>query len=186
MEFTYRPLLVWRHTETPEAARRWSPFKAGWQNTMDLLDREIRMLAGTNCIIGAFFRPSDLRQDGLPRADAREPSHPGIELSFDSTHGRLVYATDVCRKWQDNVRSIALGLESLRAVDRFGISQRGEQYAGWLQLETRQASPERGAELVKQHGGLRKALMRTHPDRGGDIRDWHDVQAYREATGATM
>ena len=30
-----------------------------------------------------------------------------------------------------NLRSIALGLKALRAVDRYGVSRRGEQYAGF-------------------------------------------------------
>jgi len=39
---------------------------------------------------------------------------------------------NVCDEdWRHNVRSIALGLEALRAVDRYGISRRGEQYAGF-------------------------------------------------------
>jgi hypothetical protein len=36
--------------------------------------------------------------------------------------------------WQHNVRAIALGLEALRKVDRYGITRRGEQYAGWKAL----------------------------------------------------
>src|SRR5690606_32992952 len=111
-------------------------------------------------------------------------SHPGIEISFDSEHGRLVYATDVCAFWQHNVRSIALGLEALRAVDRFGISQKGQQYAGWLQLGYTDDRVERGKRLVEVAGGLTQARKLHHPDLGGDREDWDALQAYRSQVGA--
>jgi hypothetical protein len=179
---TFRPLPTWPHHATPADKRRSrSTFKASWQNTLDLLDRELRYLKASNVILGANFREQDLRLDGLPRSNAREPVHPGIEISFDSPHGRLVYATDSCERWEHNVRSIALGLEALRAVDRFGITRRGEQYAGWKQLGAGGPSPERGAAIVREHGSVPAALKATHPDHGGDQDDFHAVQAAREA-----
>lgn len=52
--------------------------------------------------------------------------------------GRMVLATDVCEDWQHNVRSIALTLEALRAVDRYGATQ-GRQYAGFAGVLTAKA-----------------------------------------------
>jgi hypothetical protein len=151
---------------------------------LDLLESELRKLGAGSVVIGAAFREQDLRQDGMPRSDARAPSHPGVELSFDSRHGRLVYATDTCLDWQHNVRSIALGLEALRAVDRYGITERGQQYAGFKALPAGDGpSAARGAELIREHGSVRAALMATHPDRDGDPKDFADVQAARELSG---
>lgn len=182
MEVTFRPLPIWPYSDTTPRRSRWT-FKAGWQRTLDLLDRELRHLGAHEVMIGAGFRESDLRLDGLPRADARAPSHPGVELSFDSRHGRLVYGTDTCEYWQHNVRSIALGLEALRAVDRYGITQRGQQYAGFKQLAGTVDAPsaDRGRELIREHGSERAALKATHPDHGGGARDFADVQAARSA-----
>jgi hypothetical protein len=176
---TFRPLPSWPYPPTRNRRSAWA-FRAGWQSTLDLLDRELHYLRGSNVVIGAAFREQDLRLDGLPRSDARAPAHPGIELSFDSHHGRLVYATDVCARWEHNVRSIALGLEALRAVDRYGITRKGEQYAGWKQLTAGGPDSERGRTLIREHGSVRKALMATHPDHGGDPKDFADVQAARE------
>lgn len=179
----FRPIALWPHTSTPAARRRsrWT-FKASWQQTLELLDRELRHLKAREVTIGCGLREQDIRLDGWPRSNAREPAHPGVELSFTTPHGRLVYATDVCERWEHNVRAIALGLEALRAVDRHGITRRGEQYAGFKALPAgdRTASPERGRQLIREHGGVRQALMATHPDRGGDPADFNDVQAARE------
>jgi hypothetical protein len=183
MNVVFRPIAIWPHAETPNYKRRGpATFKASWQNTLDLLDRELRHLKARNVILGAGFREQDLRLDGLPRSNAKTPLHPGIEISFDSPHGRLVYATDSCVRWEHNVRSVALGLEALRAVDRFGITKRGEQYAGWKQLGAGASSDvERGRDLIREHGSVNAALKATHPDVGGEDVDFLAVQAAREA-----
>jgi hypothetical protein len=180
----FRALPTWPHASTPPDRRRsrWT-FKAPWSNTLDLLGRELRALRATNIILGCGLREQDIRLDGWPRANALEPTHPGVEISFDTSHGRLVYATDVCERWEHNVRAIALGLEALRAVDRHGITQRGQQYAGFRALPAgdRGPDPAAGRRLVDAHGSVTAALKATHPDHGGDARDFQDVQAYREA-----
>jgi hypothetical protein len=107
-------------------------------------------------------------------------------VSFESRHGPLEYATDVFDDWQDNVRAIALGLEALRRVDRYGIAKRGEQYRGWKQLEAGGPSPARGEDLIREHGSVRAALMATHPDHGGDPSDFAAVQAARDARGPNV
>lgn len=183
MRVTFRPLPVWPHAETKP--RTYSRFQATWNVTLEDLAYEVDKLDGTNVVFGAGFRESDLRMDGWPRADRRQEPylHPGVELSFDSRHGRLVYATDAFTDWRSNVRAIALSLEALRAVDRYGVSKRGQQYAGWAQLGPGGPDVDRGRRLVEQHGGVRQALMATHPDHGGDPRDFADVQAFREREG---
>jgi hypothetical protein len=184
MKYIFRPLPVWPYPTTPPTERRsrWT-FKASWSDTLQLLEHEISGLSGHDVVIGAGFRERDVRLDGMPRADAQAPQHPGIEISFDTGRGRLTYSTDVCTFWQHNVRSIALGLEALRAVDRYGITHRGEQYAGFLALAAGGPDSTRGAQLVEQAGGVRQALMASHPDHGGDPTDFADVQAYREKVG---
>ncbi len=74
----------------------------------------------------AFMRGSDALSDQVAYLRAFRTFRAAIDPAK-----RLVYATDACEFWQHNVRSIALGLEALRAVDRYGISRRGEQYAGF-------------------------------------------------------
>lgn len=188
IEAVFRPLEVWPHGSTPADQRRSSwTFKAPWSATLELLERELRHLGASRIVIGCGLREQDIRRDGWPRADARQPAHPGVEISFDGVPltgpiGRMVYATDVCMRWEHNVRAIALGLEALRAVDRHGITHAGEQYAGFKALPSgrdHEPSAERGRALIRQYGSERAALMATHPDRGGDPAAFADVQAAR-------
>src|SRR5690349_15087060 len=115
-----RPLVLWPHAET--RGRKRSQFKAAWSDTVWLLEREVGLLGGRQAVMQIAITEDDLRLDGRIRANAR-PTHPGVVVSFESRHGPLEYATDVFDDWQDNVRAIALGLEALRKVDRYGIAK---------------------------------------------------------------
>lgn len=176
---TFRPL----ERPIPNAGRMGvSPFKAGWSSTVTLLSKELRMHGARRTVLEIAFREQDLRLDGLPRAD-RHAQSPGVVLSFEATavpgKPHLRYEVGTYNDWRDNVRAIALGLEALRAVDRYGVTKRGEQYAGWKQLESGGPSAARGRELIAEHGSVVEALKATHPDHGGDALDFAAVQAAR-------
>jgi hypothetical protein len=112
---------------------RPTPFASSWSATEALLDRELRQLKARDVVLELDFLEGQIRIDGRPRATARAAT-PATRLAFESIHGPLTYATDVFPTWQDNVRAIALGLEALRKVDRYGVVRRGEQYQGFKQL----------------------------------------------------
>ena len=96
------------------------------------------------------------------RAD-RVPLHPGVILSFESRFGPLRYYTDAFDSWRANVRAIGLGLEALRAVDRYGISGRGEQYTGFARLTAAKLAmtPERARVVIAEAAGLDRSALRT-------------------------
>lgn len=142
MKMTVRPIEQWPGPMTPNGERVYAPFKASWSETVDLLDREVYMLAHRSydtLVLQMAITERDCRLDGWIRSDAR-PYHPGVIISFDSVHGPLRYHTDRFKSgtrqegWQANVRAVALGLEALRKWDRYGLARDGQQYAGWRQL----------------------------------------------------
>ena len=178
MRLIFRPFERW--DRKVDANRPRAPFRAGYQTTIDLLEREVRMLGARQVVVELAITEADLRLDGQPYATAR-PRHPGVTVAFDSQHGPLKYTADKFATWQENIRAIALGLEALRKVDRYGMTSRGEQYAGWKQLGGGGPSPEHGREIIRKLGGLKAALFATHPDHGGDPDDFAAVQAAREA-----
>lgn len=128
MRMTFRPIDRWPREETNP--RSSSPFKASYSATLELLDRELRMLQAENVVLMVDATERDCRIDGQLRVNAYLPT-PRVILAFDSQHGPLKYACDAFLHWQQNLRAIALGLEALRRVERYGIATRGEQYTGW-------------------------------------------------------
>lgn len=186
---SFRPLAAWPFPDTYLRRSRYT-FTAPWSDTLSLLSSELDHLDGRDVVIQADFRDEDIRLDGLPRSGARQPSHPGVIVSFESKVGPLQYATDAHEFWQHNVRAIALGLQALRAVDRYGITRSHEQYRGWRQLgagngPTSREQAERllglgfneaGPEVLRDH--YRRALRAAHPDHGGST---EHLMAVREA-----
>lgn len=168
--------------------RKSSPFDSPWSATMDLLERELRALRARKVVLQMFITESDIRNDGWIYADAR-PKQPGVVLTLDSKYGPLSYPCDTFTSWQDNVRAIALALEALRKVDRYGVTKTGEQYTGWKALpppgattENRPEVIQRGRELIGKYGSSTAALHATHPDKGGTLEDFLAVQAARRST----
>jgi hypothetical protein len=173
--------------------RERSPFRPGgvgyyaaptaMGDTLEVLERELRMLRAKNTELLMALRPEDFRMDGKPRASA-SPEHPGVVLSFDSKHGHLSYPCDTFTTWQANLRAIAFALEALRKVDRYGVTSHGEQYRGFLALEATAmpsgfTTADGAAEWLNDEFGepgtvhtyselLRRAQRATHPDMGGD------------------
>jgi hypothetical protein len=183
---TFRPLPAWPYAEQPARA---ATYKATYSRTLQDLEYEIERLDGSELIIGVVADDSQIRIDGAMRSDAKV-RHPGVEVSFEVPGGRrLTFHTDVhkgyANSWQDNLRAVALGLEALRAVSRYGITTGfGEQYAGFAAIGPGGPDPERGRRLVESHGSVAEALKKTHPDHGGDPQQFADVQAYRTVVGA--
>jgi hypothetical protein len=173
VRITYRPLGVWpsgKRTQNRERSR----FRAGWSDTLNLLERELAHLGvryDAMIVIEAGYTEGEIRLDGLPRRDAR-PRDPAVVLNFDSKYGPLRYGCDTYTMHDDNLRAIALALEALRAVDRYGVTKRGEQYAGWKALPDGSLNHEQAQQWIADHGGsVAEALRRTHPDHGGNVGD---------------
>jgi len=190
---TVDPIGQWPGTLT--RSRQRSNFSATWGTTLQLLDREVWYLGGKNMRLQVAIPASQFRLDGRPRATAKA-EHPGVILTLDSKHGPLSYPCDTFMTWQDNVRAIALALEALRKVDRYGVTKRGEQYRGFLAIEATAApagfatTDEALAFLGEFLGlglaemrvisgaptrALRRAQRETHPDVGGDAATFQRV-----------
>lgn len=187
-EFIFRPIVQWPGLKT----KRPKPaiFRSTYKKTLELLRKELRLLGVRSAVIQLDLPESKIRLDGLPYSNAR-PDGPGVILSFKSKYGPLQYAADTFNFWEDNLRAIALGLEALRKVDRYGITNRGEQYTGWKQLPAaiNEIADERAAaDFLARFSGLdaaailadrskvnpafRLAARKLHPDKGGNAKDF--------------
>lgn len=177
MRYEIRP-LTWTGPVTTDRASS-SRFRAPWDDTLKLLQFEATMLGATYLILQVDADPADIRRDGMLRARARV-AFPGVKIAIGSAYGPLEYATDAYEDWRANVRAIALSLVALRAVDRHGVSRRGEQYRGWTALDAGDNPARRAAQdLIASYGGLADALKATHPDRGGTAEAFLKVQEAR-------
>jgi hypothetical protein len=147
--FQVRPLGVWGRPVT-ESRTPSNRFSASWDDTIRLLLFEVDRLDGDLIVVQVDGDPGDIRGDGMLRTRARV-GFPGVRVSFRSRYGPLTYATDAYEGmfygdmpgWQANVRAVALSLQALRAVDRYGVTSSGEQYRGWSAIPARTAASTR-------------------------------------------
>lgn len=144
MILTFQPIKVWPEGwQDPKRPREQSQFSATYGSTLTVLDRELEHLRALSCTLQVDAQPNRIRGDGQLYADAKV-NHPGVILTVETKKlGTLVYATDRFENryygspsWHHNLRAIALGLEALRRVERYGIAERGQQYAGYRELGT--------------------------------------------------
>lgn len=199
------PIERWPGRATPPGARKRDRFGRNqrgvdWTATQKQLERELTLLGAKNILLQMHVTQRDCRNDGWIRADAR-PSGPGVIITFDSARLKrpFSYPCDTYDDWQANVRAIALSLEALRAVDRHGVTQRGEQYEGFARLPPAggtdlKMSPREAAtvlvnaealdgdvDMVLEHEDAfrltyRAAAKRTHPDAGGVTHEFQRVE----------
>lgn len=196
--YTVRPLSD-RSWLRPEEDRPPSPFRSSWPETEKLLAVEVTALDGQDVVIGVDVGESDLRIDGRLRARARAAT-PAVEVAFVSRHGPLLYRSDRYtapwahqgEPWHANVRAIALTLQALRAVDRYGASGSGEQYTGYRAIAAAPAPMTRGQarfvvwstsavgdpalDLDPPPAVVRQARRRAHPDVAGDRAAWDRLE----------
>lgn len=198
MKLTTRPLTD--RAFIGASPRERSKFTASWSNTLDLLEREVYALQTRGMddpVLMVDCTEQDLRIDGQLRANARLGTN-AVALAFESRRGPLLFRCDrynarpysrdgMQELWQHNLRAIALTLEALRAVDRYGATESGEQYVGYRAIEGRQEwSPAQARDELlsivgKEYARLpndhlvKRARRTSHPDVHGGQRDLWDI-----------
>jgi hypothetical protein len=220
---TFRPIGTMPADWSPANAERpASPFDSTYTQTMNLLDRELSHLGATDQFLQVEAGTNGVRVDGQLRANA-VVTHPGVILTIETkSMGTLVYDTDKYGRrawernanpaWQENLRAIALGLEALRKVERYGIAKRGQQYAGYAQLgagiplgpgEVAPMSVDTARQVLADGAGwsgsdvphsladrnvwesaYRQAVKRHHPDTGGDAETFRLITEARDVLAA--
>jgi len=143
---------------------------------------------GAVCIVITSFLPT--RPDGLPYSDDRSED-PGIAVWFHmpdavGTMHERVFACDKWSKPSDNLHAIALSVEAMRGIERWGMADVvGRVVAGFsalpagpppkptwreifdVDLAQMKALPPEDL-LVVVRSRHRKAIAAAHPDKGGD------------------
>lgn len=209
MILRFEPIKVWPKGWLERGEERsGSPFSSTYQKTLDDLDVELEAVRAVDVVIQVDAAANQIRADGGLRADAKV-AHPGVILTVATKSlGTMIYATDRFGRgtrrtsagwawipaWQQNLRAIALGMEALRKVERYGIAEQGQQYAGYKELgsgiplgehvveETMTIADaaiiladgiwngERTPEAIRPmvEGLFKEQAKRLHPDAGGD------------------
>lgn len=186
MSIQYGAIKVWPGKLRAKGERIKAPFKSGHTETLRVLDRELRMIGAEGVVVQLAME--HFNRNGLPYADAT-PTHPGVIVSFRKPVRRptgelikvpLRFAADRFTTWETNLRAVAIGLEDLRRIDRYGITTGSEQYLGFKALPP--PGPEHQAIGTVEEAAAFVAKIADFPNPGmliGGESFWRN--AYRAA-----
>lgn len=195
-----KPIQKWIGPETEEPI--YSRFKQNYSDTKKILEFELEKLNAipSSVLLEMFVTPKDLHLNGAALRAAHKPFKPGVVLSFSIFTRRLrnnqtgairnetktlSYPCDTYTDWQDNLRAIALSLQKLRDVARYGvfkyedmierlalpsatgkISDRGSALIFLADFIGKSgAEIEQSEVLIKS--AYRAAALALHPDKNG-------------------
>jgi hypothetical protein len=185
-----------RQARTPSSRRGTDRF--GRELTISVasydLQEEVRRLGGRDLVISTNVRQ---RVDGTgPLSGQRAPDDAGVAVYFTRAKQQVVFACDRYRRVEANLRAIALHLDAMRGMDRWGVGTLDQAFAGFQALpETAGGDPwwkVLGAEDPIRTGdelqaAYREAARRAHPDKGGSqeafVRVQRAFEQGREALG---
>jgi hypothetical protein len=164
--------------------RRSAPYKVDFDKAVRDLGDEIERLGGKLPIMSTNL---ELRIDGQPKQNARYVSDPGVAVYFALDGKQKVFACDTFNNVKDNIRSIGLTIESLRAIKRYGATDMLERA---LSAFDALPAPKSCWEVLGlAPGSSRRAIddswrllaARHHPDRvGGSGAKMAEINAARD------
>jgi hypothetical protein len=163
-----------------------APFKVNSDKARRELMADLRRMGATNIIVSSNV---PVRQDGTPYADAarRVIRDPGVVVYFTRDGHTLSMARDQYQRPEDNLRSIGLAIEAIRAIERHGGSYMMERaFSGFAALppptshwEILGLRPGSSADDIKR--AHRAKIGAAHPDTGGSEAAASALNAARDA-----
>lgn len=134
----------------------------------------------------------ELRNDGLPRSNQRQPEDPGVAVYWTRKGKQNVMAIDLYDRVADNLAAIAATLNAMRAIERHGGAQILDRAfegfvalaapgaKGWRQVLGFPPAPMRPtAEQIKARFNL--LAKEAHPDVGGSSEAMAELILGRDA-----
>lgn len=184
--------LAWPPGWPRSTSKSLSPFSVkGFEINRRKVINELKLMGAGRIIISTNV---PLRRDGIPYAENRRIEDPGVAVYFNHKDRPLVMARD--RFWTpgENMRSIAMVIESLRAMERHGGRFMMERaFTGfaalpapaskrtnrtWREILGLDAVTNPSAEVI----GLcfTRLAKERHPDNGGSDEEIRELLLARE------
>jgi hypothetical protein len=137
---------------------------------------ELRRLGADKVLLSTNARA---RLDGLPYADATNPADPGAAVYFTLSRKDQCFAADRWDRLADNIAAIAEHVSALRAIERYGVGELAQAFAGYVALpsgveqwwDVLEVEPR--CSITEVQEAFRRLAKLAHPDAGGS----HDAMA---------
>lgn len=164
-----------------------SSFKQNMDKAQQFLRKELDRLGAVNLVVSTDI---PVRKDGGLYADymSRKIDNPGVAIYFYYKNKQVNMCCDQYNRVWENIYALGKGIEALRGMERWGVSEFMERaFTGFQQLpepinfwEILSITPTKDAEYIKKvYINLAKI---KHPDSGGSTEGFQELQtAYQQA-----
>jgi hypothetical protein len=138
---------------------------------IQILLRQIKLLGARQPVISSNTK---LRLDGLPYSLQAQPADRGVAVYFTHKKRPMCFACDRWDKVQDNIYAVAMTIEALRGIERWGTGDMVEQaFTGFVALTAPKSPFETlgirpGASQEEIDGAFRARAKQLHSDKGGN------------------
>lgn len=155
---------------TPKWKRQSSLFRKTTGVVRDFLENEIWRLGGNNLIVSTNM---PTRLDGRFYASAKDPDDTGVAVYFTYKKKTMCFACDKHPTVRENLHAIAMTINALRGIERWGASDMMERAfrgfaalpaGGWRLI----LGVDPGVSLDQVESRFRELAHQFHPDKGGD------------------
>jgi hypothetical protein len=186
--------LAWPAGWPRSKNRKSAAFKVDMSKALDHLYNELDLIKAKGVVVSSNMQ---VRLDGRLLSKQNQIGDPGVAVYF-SLNGQQQCIP--CDKWdsvKDNIRAVGLTVEALRGLERWGAKEMVDAaFAGFKALpesvivtpntkrpwhEVLEVSPTASQETIR--AAYRSLLHKYHPDKGGDVAKFQEVQnAFKEPT----
>ena len=193
MTMTATSPLQWPDGWARTTSRRHGPFKVTAYGAVTHLGYELERLGATRGRITLSSNvPASRSGKIVAEAYERAIEDPGVAVYFDLGGKPHVMARDAFLTPYENIRSIGLAVEAMRALERHGgATMRQKAFSGFSALpapepvkpkrpwhEVLGVTPEAEPELIE--AAYRARAKRAHPDAGGSGEAMAELNAARD------
>lgn len=137
----------------------------------------------------------ELRLDGQPRSDRRDPNDPGAACYFQLRERPIVLACDRWNTVAGNIAAIAAHIDAIRRMNRYGVGTVEKMFEGFAALPPPDRLDWRAILAFKPDERVTFEMVRQrrrdlaavhHPDRGGNPQQMSDVNRAADAALAEL
>lgn len=160
-------------TKTPQRAR----FDVTMSTARDELMSQLRLLGARSTVLSTNV---ELRRDGLPYANQKEPEDSAAAVYFQHKGRAMCFSCDRWDRVKDNIRAISKTIEAMRGIERWGTGEMVQAaFSGF------EALPPPGDETVASKAAWWVVLGVSRFASEREIRKAYK-DLVREAGGATV
>ena len=170
----------WPRTPRTSAAR----FNTRFAVARDGIFNELRLMNARGIVMSSNL---DLRIDGLPYANQKQPEDRGVAVYFIREGEQKCIPCDRWNRVEDNAQAIRQTVGALRGLERWGAKQMVDAaFTGFTAIGSGEhwsdvLGVDRDATTDDIKSAYRKLARDNHPDHGGDAAQFHRIaEAFKQ------